>query len=401
MRQGQQNRRGRGRNNNNNNSGNRKSQNPLTRSFESTGPDVKLRGTPSHIAEKYMQLARDAHSSGDPVLAENYMQHAEHYNRIIMTFREQQLSQGAADPFANGMNRPARAMVGPQDPMDGGDEFGDDEGDEFGADQQPVAGGVEGGPAPQQMQPQPRAFEQPQQRYDNNNNNHRQHQNQNRNDHQRHGQNQNNRHDRGDRDGNRFDRNDRDGNRFDRPDRNQDRYDRGPRQDRNQDRNFDRNPDRGQDRGDFNAGGQNRNGNGGGNGQGFGQAHSHAQSGEPRGFRDDRPDRGPERGPERGLERGIGGQPQPDLAPAQPLLSPPPVAAESAAPDVGSQRRRERFQNQIRPAPADQAAPVAPAAAAEAHQPDFLRRPVRRPRAAAVVADPDAGPRTPADGDKD
>ena len=63
MRQGQQNRRGRGRNNNNNNQ-NRKGQNPLTRSFESTGPDVKIRGTPAHIAEKYMTLARDAQSSG-------------------------------------------------------------------------------------------------------------------------------------------------------------------------------------------------------------------------------------------------------------------------------------------------------------------------------------------------
>ena len=75
MRQGQQNRRGRGRSNNNNNNNsnnnnNRKSQNPLTRSFESTGPDVKVRGTPSHVAEKYISLARDALSSGDRVLAE-------------------------------------------------------------------------------------------------------------------------------------------------------------------------------------------------------------------------------------------------------------------------------------------------------------------------------------------
>src|SRR5688572_23508243 len=101
MRQGQQNRRGRGRNNNSGSGGgggggnhNRKGQNPLTRSFESTGPDVKLRGTPAHIAEKYITLARDAQSSGDPVLAENYLQHAEHYNRIIMTYREQQIAQG-------------------------------------------------------------------------------------------------------------------------------------------------------------------------------------------------------------------------------------------------------------------------------------------------------------------
>ncbi len=121
MRQGQQNRRGRGRNNN------RKSQNPLTRSFESAGPDVKIRGTPSHIAEKYMTLARDALSSGDPVLAENYMQHAEHYNRIIMSFREQQISQGG-DPYAGGQI--ARGPGMPGDPLDV-DEFGDEEGDEF------------------------------------------------------------------------------------------------------------------------------------------------------------------------------------------------------------------------------------------------------------------------------
>lgn len=98
MRQGQQHRRGRGRHNNNNNNNNqRKGQNPLARSYESNGPDVKVRGTPAHVAEKYMSLARDALSSGDPVLAENYLQHAEHYNRIILSYREQQGLQGS-DP---------------------------------------------------------------------------------------------------------------------------------------------------------------------------------------------------------------------------------------------------------------------------------------------------------------
>lgn len=61
----------------------RKGPNPLSRSYESTGPDVKIRGTALHIAEKYVSLARDAQSSGDPVLAESYLQHAEHYYRII------------------------------------------------------------------------------------------------------------------------------------------------------------------------------------------------------------------------------------------------------------------------------------------------------------------------------
>ena len=116
MRQGQQNRRGRGRNNN------RKSHNPLARSFESNGPDVKIRGTPAHIAEKYLSLARDAQSSGDPVLAENYLQHAEHYTRIIMAYREQLQQPGDMSQ----RQRPAHARA----EGDVGDEFGDDDGEE-------------------------------------------------------------------------------------------------------------------------------------------------------------------------------------------------------------------------------------------------------------------------------
>ncbi|MDO6964802.1 DUF4167 domain-containing protein [Rhizobium alvei] len=91
MRSGQQKQRSRGRSsngggsnpNNNNNNNQRKGQNPLTRTYDSSGPDVKIRGTAQTIAEKYMALARDATSSGDRVMAENYLQHAEHYNRII------------------------------------------------------------------------------------------------------------------------------------------------------------------------------------------------------------------------------------------------------------------------------------------------------------------------------
>jgi len=68
---------------------NRKTQNPLTRLYESNGPDVKIRGSAAHIAEKYVQLARDAQASGDPVAAENYYQHAEHYFRLIAAAQEQ------------------------------------------------------------------------------------------------------------------------------------------------------------------------------------------------------------------------------------------------------------------------------------------------------------------------
>jgi hypothetical protein len=71
---------------------NRRGPNPLTRSFESNGPDVKVRGTAQHIAEKYTQLARDAHVSGDPVMAESYLQHAEHYYRLIASAQAAQLA---------------------------------------------------------------------------------------------------------------------------------------------------------------------------------------------------------------------------------------------------------------------------------------------------------------------
>lgn len=81
MRPNQQNNKNRSRGRNNN--GGRKHGNPLSRNYESNGPDVKVRGTAAHIAEKYLQLARDAQSSGDSVMAENYLQHAEHYFRII------------------------------------------------------------------------------------------------------------------------------------------------------------------------------------------------------------------------------------------------------------------------------------------------------------------------------
>jgi hypothetical protein len=83
MRPGQNNKRMRGRNNN------RKGPSPLSRTYESNGPDVKIRGTAQHVAEKYLQLARDAQSSGDPVAAENLLQHAEHYFRLIAAAQTQ------------------------------------------------------------------------------------------------------------------------------------------------------------------------------------------------------------------------------------------------------------------------------------------------------------------------
>ena len=130
MRQGQQNRRGRGRG--------RKPQNPLARNYESNGPDVKIRGTAAHIAEKYMSLARDALASGDMIAAESYYQHAEHYNRIIMAAQSQFGPQHGGQPGegGNGGFRPRWNADGSSD-----DDGSDDDVNEGGGDIRAGSGG--------------------------------------------------------------------------------------------------------------------------------------------------------------------------------------------------------------------------------------------------------------------
>src|SRR5689334_11928836 len=115
MRNGQKRMRGRG--------NHRKSQNPLTRVYESNGPDVKIRGTASHIAEKYIQLARDAQGSGDPVAAENYYQHAEHYFRLIAAAQEQFRQQ---NPYYNQQQPQQQGAPGQQNADEGFDGDDDD-----------------------------------------------------------------------------------------------------------------------------------------------------------------------------------------------------------------------------------------------------------------------------------
>ncbi len=139
MRNGQKRMRGR------NNSPHRKSQNPLTRVYESNGPDVKIRGTASHVAEKYIQLARDAQSSGDPVAAENYYQHAEHYFRLIAAAQEQFRQQ---NPYYN--QQPQQGQGAPQGAADDNYDDGDDEGQPFLGQNEPSYA-----PQPPAQQPQP------------------------------------------------------------------------------------------------------------------------------------------------------------------------------------------------------------------------------------------------------
>lgn len=100
MRHNQNGRRFRGRGNNNgggqshhHNQGNQnhgqRRVNPRVQTFDSNGPEVRIRGNAAQINEKYLALAKDAASAGDRILAESYLQHAEHYQRLINEMTEE------------------------------------------------------------------------------------------------------------------------------------------------------------------------------------------------------------------------------------------------------------------------------------------------------------------------
>lgn len=100
MRHGTQNRRSRNKGHghgaqNSQNNGARRGAYNRNQIFDSNGPDVRIRGTAYQVCEKYLALAKDATSSGDLVLAESYLQHAEHYQRIINTWTEEFRDVGA------------------------------------------------------------------------------------------------------------------------------------------------------------------------------------------------------------------------------------------------------------------------------------------------------------------
>ncbi len=82
---------------------------PMNRNhvFDSNGPDLRIRGTAQQLFEKYLQLGRDATSSGDRVMAEGYFQHAEHYFRILnaMAQAAQQNGQGNGPNGGQSHNR--------------------------------------------------------------------------------------------------------------------------------------------------------------------------------------------------------------------------------------------------------------------------------------------------------
>ena len=78
-------------------------------SFDSNGPDVKIRGNPNQIFDKYQSLARDAATLGDRVMAEIYLQHAEHYYRIFTENNAQRQQQ---------QDRQQQRQDGPDQPVD-------------------------------------------------------------------------------------------------------------------------------------------------------------------------------------------------------------------------------------------------------------------------------------------
>jgi len=123
-RQRGRNRGGGGGGGNNGGGGGGKPTHNVNRAFDSNGPDnVKIRGHAQHVYEKYQQLARDATLSGDRVLAENYLQHAEHYFRLIRSIQPQRPASEIVgrDVFASGYDIDFEDESGGQ-ALPGGDE---------------------------------------------------------------------------------------------------------------------------------------------------------------------------------------------------------------------------------------------------------------------------------------
>ncbi|MCX7381208.1 MAG: DUF4167 domain-containing protein [Alphaproteobacteria bacterium] len=83
---------------------------PLNRNhvFDSQGPDLRIRGTSQQLFEKYLQLGRDATSSGDRVMAESYFQYAEHYFRIVTAMNQAAQQQGQPQGQGQGGGQPHR-----------------------------------------------------------------------------------------------------------------------------------------------------------------------------------------------------------------------------------------------------------------------------------------------------
>ena len=59
-------------------------------SYDGGGHETRVRGNAYQVLEKYLQLARDAGSAGDRIAAENFLQHADHYYRVLSAMNDGQ-----------------------------------------------------------------------------------------------------------------------------------------------------------------------------------------------------------------------------------------------------------------------------------------------------------------------
>ena len=89
--------------------------------YDSNGPDVRIRGTAHQVCEKYLALAKDAASIGDVVLAESYLQHAEHYQRIINSWNDEFQGFQQRQGFTANTQQPAEDDLGLPVSILGGD----------------------------------------------------------------------------------------------------------------------------------------------------------------------------------------------------------------------------------------------------------------------------------------
>jgi hypothetical protein len=118
-----------GRNNDSNPNRHRQQISHRSQNFDSNGPNVKIRGAPHQIFERYIALAREASTSGDRVAAENLYQHAEHYFRVMNAANEAHQQHSAMRPTApadlqtemseeegSEMVGPARALLSDRQP---------------------------------------------------------------------------------------------------------------------------------------------------------------------------------------------------------------------------------------------------------------------------------------------
>lgn len=116
------------------------------RAMESSGPEGKVRGPAALIYERYLQAARDAASSGDRILSENFLQHADHYFRLLRQMQPAVQPQQQADRFSSGMES---SFEGDEEGAlsEGGEDVGAEEGEQVEA-----AEGEFGEERPQQNQ---------------------------------------------------------------------------------------------------------------------------------------------------------------------------------------------------------------------------------------------------------